>query len=106
MKLTELEGWALGIAVVVAAGWFVKHHYFDKPAEQAEQLVEAVRRGDMDQVQTLLDDGADVNRPDEEGYYPLYVAVSRQDQPMIQLLLDHGADRSQCAPPRPATGTG
>ncbi|MFH9988418.1 HEAT repeat domain-containing protein [Streptomyces luteogriseus] len=56
-----------------------------------ERLVEAVRRGDPDEVQALLDDGAD---PDTlvAGLPVLCLAVAAYDTPVAEALLGAGAD--------------
>lgn len=56
-----------------------------------ERLVEAVRRGDPDEVRALLDDGAD---PDTlaEGLPVLCLAVAAYDTPVAEALLQGGAD--------------
>jgi hypothetical protein len=56
-----------------------------------ERLVEAVRRGDPDEVRALLDDGAD---PDTlaEGLPVLCLAVAAYDTPVAEALLGGGAD--------------
>ncbi|MFD5230303.1 ankyrin repeat domain-containing protein [Streptomyces qaidamensis] len=56
-----------------------------------ERLVEAVRRGDPDEVRALLDDGAD---PDTlaEGLPVLCLAVAAYDTSVAEALLEGGAD--------------
>ena len=42
----------------------------------------------------LLDAGADVNRPGEDGSTALHVAAFNSDEPLIRLLLERGPDPS------------
>ena len=56
------------------------------------RLTEAVRSGDHAALRTLLDGGADVNAPQEDGATPLHWAVRRDDAGAVDLLLRAGAD--------------
>ena len=49
-------------------------------------------RGDVDAVQVLIDQGADVNVPQGDGMTALHWAAERGDDAMIRTLLDAGAD--------------
>jgi len=53
----------------------------------------AVARDNIEMVQLLLDNGADITLPDENGWWntPLAEAISRKNIDMVQLLLDNGA---------------
>ncbi|MDH3343156.1 MAG: extensin family protein [Gammaproteobacteria bacterium] len=56
------------------------------------QLNDAVREGDIEKVEELLEQGADING-DDDWITPLRIAVQREDsEAMIRLLLEHGAD--------------
>ncbi|XP_028386819.1 2-5A-dependent ribonuclease [Phyllostomus discolor] len=56
-------------------------------------LIKAVREGDKERVQQLLEDGADVNFHGEEGgWSPLHNAVKMRREDIVHLLLRHGAD--------------
>lgn len=56
-------------------------------------LIEAVREGDINRVQQLLEEGADVNFQEEEGgWSPLHNAVKMRREDIVRLLLGHGAD--------------
>ena len=56
------------------------------------RLTEALRSGDHAAVRALLDGGADVNAPEEDGATPLHWAVRWDDAAAVQLLLNAGAD--------------
>ncbi len=43
-------------------------------------------------VKLLIDRGADVNLPDDEGYTPLMTACSMRNQRIAKLLIDNGAE--------------
>lgn len=66
----------------------------DRPdAAGITPLVAAIATGDMNELQNLLAQGADVNKPTEKfGATPLVWAVIADDRPVIELLLRHGAD--------------
>jgi cytohesin len=55
-------------------------------------LVEAVRRGDVQEVARLLAAGADPNVKDLDGHTPLHYAAEQCRADIAELLLKHGAD--------------
>jgi len=62
--------------------------------DQQSAFFDAVRAGDVAQVQVLIEDGADINdqSKSEYGFTPLIVAVMLKNITMVQLLLENGAD--------------
>ncbi len=56
------------------------------------RLVEAVRRGDMEAVRSLIGQSVDVNEAQGDGATALMWAAHRDDQEMIHLLLASAAD--------------
>lgn len=57
-----------------------------------ENLRNAARRGDRDEVVKLLDQGIDVNAPSEYGVTPLAMACDHGQLAVVQTLLERGAD--------------
>ncbi len=57
-----------------------------------QPLHAAVIHGRREEVRLLLEQGADVNSPDDHGMTPLSWAVWRGNEAMVQLLLRHAAD--------------
>lgn len=55
-------------------------------------LDEAIRKGDRDSVQLLVENGADVNAIGAFGIAPLISAIFGQDAKLIDILLRYGAD--------------
>jgi ankyrin repeat protein len=56
-------------------------------------LVEAVQRGDLERVRTILDANAElINQRDESGATPLHYAAFHGHRPVVQLLLERGAE--------------
>ena len=55
-------------------------------------LIEAVRAGEVNTVKELLDGGADVNEPGEQGWTPLNWAAGKGNLELVTLLVDKGAD--------------
>jgi ankyrin repeat protein len=55
-------------------------------------LVDAVRRGDVQEVARLLAAGADPNVKDLDGHTPLHYAAEQCRADIAELLLKHGAD--------------
>lgn len=48
--------------------------------------------GDAEEVQILLNNGADPNTSDEEGYSALHAAAENGHLAVVKILVDHGAD--------------
>lgn len=59
-------------------------------------LHEAAMRGDVGVARARLAEGADIEKLDELGRTPLFVAVQAKQQAVIDILLDHGADLLAC----------
>jgi ankyrin repeat protein len=55
-------------------------------------LNQAVKREDRDEVKRLVSIGHQVNAPDEDGITPLMVAADRGNTAILRFLLDAGAD--------------
>jgi len=55
-------------------------------------LAESAARGDTNQLQKLIDRGADVNNQGRKGMKPLFWALIRENLEGFKFLLDHGAD--------------
>jgi ankyrin repeat protein len=52
----------------------------------------AAANGDVDEVQRLLDDGADPAAPDTAGFTPLHFAAQEQHPQVVAVLLAAGVD--------------
>lgn len=57
-----------------------------------KRLVKAVRKGEIDKIQQLITDGANVSHKDEDDCTPLHYAVRAGHLHVIDELLRHGAD--------------
>jgi ankyrin repeat protein len=55
-------------------------------------LVKAIKRGDVERIESLVKSGVDLNRQDDYGHTPLCHAASRGNPKVVQALLDCGAD--------------
>jgi hypothetical protein len=53
---------------------------------------EVIRIKNVEVVKVFLDEGADVNLPDDDGMSPLITATSWHASEIVALLLSHGAD--------------
>jgi serine/threonine protein kinase len=60
--------------------------------DEATPLLTAISKGDMNQVRSLVDGGANVNEADHDGVTPLIAAVAHERLDAAQLLIEHGAD--------------
>ncbi len=61
-------------------------------ADANEDLLAAVRKGDVAAVKALLDNGANVNAKSPYGATPLFFAANRGNIEIVKLLLERGAD--------------
>src|SRR6266404_1305187 len=61
-------------------------------ADATEDLLAAVRKGDVPAVKALLDSGANVNAKSPYGATPLFFAADRGNIEMVKLLIQRGAD--------------
>ncbi|MGE8553951.1 MAG: ankyrin repeat domain-containing protein [Chryseobacterium jejuense] len=55
----------------------------------------AVKSGNIEEVEKLLKNGADINNAAEDEYYAygaLYIAINAGNEKMVKLLIDHKAD--------------
>ena len=64
--------------------------------QNASRLLTAARRGDIQTVQFLINNGVDVNYVDSTGMSLVCTAVMNNDTRAIQVLQMYGADASQC----------
>ena len=55
-------------------------------------LIEATSNGDLEMVQLLLENGANIEARDQRGETALMMAIRKDDLEMVQLLLEHGAN--------------
>ncbi|HZS44120.1 MAG TPA: ankyrin repeat domain-containing protein [Blastocatellia bacterium] len=55
-------------------------------------LIEAVKSGQLSEIRQLIESGADVNQPGEQGWTPLNWAAGRGDLEAVRLLVENGAD--------------
>ena len=62
-----------------------------KPTNE-EKLFDAVKSGDLTEVERLLNEGADVGARDQFGNTPLHVACYHGHTDIVRLLLERGAD--------------
>ena len=59
---------------------------------KSQALYEAVKKGNIAAVQTLISQGVDVNSKSSQGAFPLYTAALNGNAPIVRLLLSKGAD--------------
>jgi ankyrin repeat protein len=76
-----------GFVCVTALGWGTA-----SSARAADSVADAAMRGDAAGVRTLLQQGADINRPQGDGMTALHWAAERGDHDLAALLLQSGAD--------------
>ena len=59
-----------------------------------QELVQAIRRQNVNQSMTLLEDGANPNIANSDGDYPIHVAVQVHNVTLVKLLIIFYADLS------------
>ncbi|KAL9611301.1 MAG: hypothetical protein Q9167_004065 [Letrouitia subvulpina] len=57
----------------------------------SKKLHDAIKHGDIDEVQKLLDKGTDPDAKDDINSTSLYLAVNKRNLEIVELLLDYGA---------------
>src|SRR5471030_3148334 len=60
--------------------------------ELNELVIPAARKGNLEVLQELITQKADLNKRDEKGYTPLIIACYNNQYAAAKLLLDAGAD--------------
>ena len=66
-------------------------------------LIDAARNGREADVEALLEAGADVNEPDEDGYTPLYFVCYTGHTEIVTKLLAANADVNETENDKPPT---
>jgi cytohesin len=61
-------------------------------AESVGPLHEAAKKGNLDKVKRLIEEGANVNVKDEKNDTPLYIAVGQGNKEIAELLISKGAN--------------
>ena len=59
------------------------------------KLFKAIKEGNETTTKLLLDSGADINKADNDGWTPLYIAAQNGYVEIVKLLLDSGADKDK-----------
>jgi ankyrin repeat protein len=80
---------------VVLVPWvlFAIAHLLRSQADPGESTMEdVVKRGMLDEVTEMIEQGKDINTPTASGEPLLHLAVRQGDVEMVRLLLDNGAD--------------
>jgi cytohesin len=57
-----------------------------------DELLEAARKGDLIKVQTALENGANPNAEDNDGWTPLHFVAQEGRVDAVKILLERGAD--------------
>jgi ankyrin repeat protein len=64
----------------------------ENEANPTKSLHQAAKDGDLEQVKSLIDKGADINAKDEKGQTPLHFAARHGYREVAKLLIAQGAD--------------
>ena len=82
------------IATVIAIGLIVMTTFCTESfaQDQTQALIEAAKKGDLEQVRDLLDEGADVNAKNGDGLTALMAAAETGNLDVVKFLIEKGAD--------------
>ena len=58
-----------------------------------EKFFEAIRKNDIETVESMIQSGQDVNVKDVFGSSPLHVAIEHERLDIAEMLIDAGAER-------------
>ncbi|HTL30451.1 MAG TPA: ankyrin repeat domain-containing protein [Tepidisphaeraceae bacterium] len=83
-----LTGAAFAISVGVLAVVY-------RPRTAPPELAAALQINDTGAIREAIEQGADVNQPDPDGFYPLQSAVSWGNAQAVKMLIDAGANLRQ-----------
>ena len=67
-------------------------HWLEEGADITQELSNAVIANDQERIKFLVGKGADVNKPDSQGYTPLTNAARQRQDEIVKLLLSLKAD--------------
>jgi uncharacterized protein len=56
------------------------------------ELIEAVKAGDYETAEKLIEKGVDINQQDQQGWTPLNFAAGKGGMSLVRLLVEKGAD--------------
>ncbi|HDT15016.1 MAG TPA: ankyrin repeat domain-containing protein [Firmicutes bacterium] len=62
-----------------------------------EQLIIAIKHGDIERASNLIESGAEINSSDSFGFTPIYWAAAFGDERILELILSSGGDDSDDA---------
>ena len=61
-------------------------------SNSGEELIDAARYGDLETVKLLIENGADIDAKDKDGYTVLMYASNNGNLEIIKYLVENGAD--------------
>jgi quinoprotein dehydrogenase-associated probable ABC transporter substrate-binding protein len=71
--------------------------WLEAGADPNQELSNAINANDIERVKFLVGKGADVNKPDLQGWLPLQNAARQRKDAVIKTLIELGADPNQAA---------
>ena len=66
--------------------------WLEEGADLNQELSNAVIASDVDRIKFLIEKGAEINKPDSQGWTPLANAARQRKDKIVKVLLDAGAD--------------
>jgi len=81
---------SLTIALILLSSWMVGCSSAQMKDARNQALIQASRKGDAKKVATLIENGADINATDRQGWTPYLAASTEGNWDVMRILQNHG----------------
>ena len=80
------------VIMICLVGLFASQLLSARGEMAADEMTVAALSSNLDRIEVLLDEGADINAEDSNGTRPLEMVLVMENCPLFRFLLDHGAE--------------